>query len=305
MPIPESRAGVVAVERLEGAEATADTPPTLLVEVPHGADQRAHYDALHARMMGSFPAGLEIFFHVNTDEGAWDYGRATAEQVLAACPGRAALLVRSLIPRTFIDCNRPADFEGSDLTKGGLSSGMHTYVHDERDRALLRELHASYIEAAAQAFAAVCGNGGVALVPHTYSPRSVGIPEVDDSIVEKLRAAYVPDVFASWPERAAVDLLTRDGEGRLLAPEGAEEELIAAFAAAGFEARCNDTYFIHPASLGHRWSTGYPGQVLCLELRRDLVIPAWRPFEENTADPEQARLFASILAPTLVRLLGA
>ncbi len=291
------------MEVLRGSEAHANAVPELLVEVPHGADERAHYDALRERLQGTLPADLHQFFHVNTDEGAWAYGRAAALALLAAAPQRSAVILRSQIPRTFVDCNRPADFAGSDLSHGGLTAGLHGYIRDPGDRALLLAMHRRYIEATSAAYRAVCGQGGLALVPHTYSPRSVGIDSVQDDIAARLRAAYLPETYPQWPLRAEVDLLTRDGDGRLFAPEGAEESLQEAFAEAGFEARCNDTYFLHPASLAHGWSTTYPGQVLCLELRRDLVVPDWQPFEESRADPERVARMGSLLAPTLERVL--
>lgn len=302
--LPGSIPGVVEVEVLRGADAPAGAIPELLVEVPHGADRRAHYDALRARLQGALPEGLERFFHVNTDVGAWQFGRATAEAVLAAAPRRSALLLRCLVPRTFVDCNRPADCTGSDLTQGGVTAGIPAYVHDDRDRALLLELHRAYVQAAEAAYRAVCGAGGVALVPHTYAPRSVGISKVEDDIVDRLRWAYEPDRYATWVERAEVDLLTRDGEGRLLAPAGVEERLIAAFSAVGLTAKTNDTYYLHPSTLGHGWSVAYPGQLVCLEVRRDLLVETWRPFEEMDLAPAGVERVAGVLAPALEELLA-
>src|SRR5689334_15142655 len=92
--------GVADVERIDGARAGTGRP-ALLVEVPHGADRRAHYDALRARMVGALPDDLHVFFHVNTDVGAWQYGRRVAERVVAARPELSAVVVRCLIPRTF------------------------------------------------------------------------------------------------------------------------------------------------------------------------------------------------------------
>lgn len=291
---------VAFVEVLRGAEAPADAAPDLLVEVPHGADRREHYDRLRGRLQGDLPADLHAFFHINTDVGAWAYGRATAEAVLAAQPDRSALLIRSLIPRTFIDCNRPADFAGdADLAQGGVTAGVPSYVRDERDLTLLQGLHRAYVGLVEQAFHQVCGAGGQALVPHTYGPRTLGIEGVDDRIVESLRWACDPERVETWPLRTEVDLLTRDGDGKLLAPAGVEEQLLERFAAAGFAPALNDTYFLHPATLGHGWSARYPGQVVCLEVRRDLLVPAWTPFEEMVADPARARRVAEILAPAL------
>ncbi len=303
-PLPTSREGVATVELLRGAQAAEGSPPDLLVEVPHGADRREHYDALRPQLVGDLPEDLHAFFHVNTDEGAWDYGRATAEAVLAADPQRSALLVRSLIPRTFVDCNRPADYT-EDLAGGGLTAGLPAYVRHEADRTLLRGLHREYVGVAEAAYTAVCGQGGFALVPHTYGPRTLDIPGVGDDIVDLLRAAYAPDRVESWPLRAEIDVLTRDGEGTLFCPEGLEEALLAAFEGAGFAPQANDTYYLHPAALGHRWSVTYPGRVLSLEIRRDLLTEEWLPFEESRPSPERVRRVAEIMARTLVGVVFA
>lgn len=301
--LPTSEAHVVHVEILRGARAPADAPPSLLVEVPHGADRRAHYELLCARLVGELPEDLHAFFHLNTDVGAWALGRATAERVLAREPERSALLVRCLVPRTFVDCNRPADFEGGDLDKGGLTAGIPVYVRDPRDRELLLDLHRRYVRAAEQAFEVVCGGGGVALVPHSYGPRSLGIARVDDDIVNQLRWACEPERHETWPLRAEVDLLTEDGDGKSWAPPGAEDALMKAFAEAGYEPRANETYNLHPASLAHGWSTRFPEQVLCLEVRRDLLVEAWTPFEEMLPVDEKVAKVADVIAPAVADAL--
>lgn len=306
MPValPASVEDVAHVELLRGPHADPDAAPDLLVEVPHGADRRGHYDRLRERLRGQLPSDLHVFFHVNTDVAAWDYGRATAEALLAAAPQRSVLLLRSLIPRTFVDCNRRADYSGGRLDEGALTPGIPSYVTDDADRQLLLELHERYVDVARQAFALVCGAGGLALVPHTYGPRSLGIEAIDERIVENLRWACAPERHDSWPLRAEVDLLTRDGDGTELAPAGLEAELIAAFAEAGLAAKANDTYFLHPSTLGHAWSVAYPAQVLSLEIRRDLLVEAWLPFEQMRAVPQQCDRVARVLAPALERQLS-
>src|SRR6202011_3940485 len=119
VPSIESISEVAEVERILGKDCDPSAPPALLVEVPHGADRRAHYEALRRRLVGDLPADLHIFFHVNTDIGAYDYGRRVAEQVVAALPRRSALVIRCLVPRTFIDTNRLEDAPEK-LANGGL-----------------------------------------------------------------------------------------------------------------------------------------------------------------------------------------
>jgi hypothetical protein len=303
--LPASVADVVDVELLRGSAADPESAPDLLVEVPHGADERRHYDALRARLRGDLPEDLHLFFNLNTDVGAWAYGRATAQAILAAAPERSVLVLRSLIPRTFVDCNRRSDYQGGRLDQGALTPGIPSYVRDEHDRTLLLELHRSYLDVTRRAFELVCGSGGLALVPHTYGPRSLGIDAVDDEIIAKLRWACAPDRHDTWPLRAEVDLLTRDGEGRSYAPEGIEEQLLADFAAAGFDAKANDTYNLHESTMAHEWSTSWPGRVVCLEVRRDLLVEEWMPFDEMRVVPDKCERIARVLAPVLTRPVEA
>jgi hypothetical protein len=296
---PASVEDVVDVELIRGANADPDAAPELLVEVPHGADERRHYDALRARLVGDLPEDLHLFFHLNTDVGAYAYGRATALAWLDKYPERSALVVRSLIPRTFVDCNRFAEYRGGNLDAGALTPGIPSYVRHESDLALLMARHRAYVDVATRAFADVCGGGGLALVPHTYGPRTLGIDAIDDDIVAKLRWACEPERHDTWPLRTEVDLLTRDGDGKLFAPEGVEAVLIARFAEAGWTAKANDTYFLHPSTLGHAWSLAYPGKVLSLEIRRDLLVQEWRPFEEMLALPDACDRVAKVLAGVL------
>lgn len=300
--LPSSIDGVAAVEVIRGADATPDVAPSLLVEVPHGADEQSHYDALRARLRGPFPDGLEVFFQVNTDVGAYAYGRAAAEALLQAEPQRAALLVRSLIPRTFIDCNRAATKTGDPVA--AVTAGIPAYVEDPADLALLHELHAQYYAVAEASYRAVCGAGGLALVPHTYAPLSVGISSVGHDIVTQLREVYRPERLSEWPLRAEVELLTRDGDGQLFAPAGVEERLCEAFAAEGLQAAKNETFFLHPATLGHGWSAAYPGQTICLEVRRDLLVREWLPFVPKELCSERVAAVARALAPTIQSVLA-
>ncbi|PRQ02985.1 N-formylglutamate amidohydrolase [Enhygromyxa salina] len=301
--LPTCVADVVDVELIRGAAADPEAAPDLLVEVPHGADERRHYDALRGRLRGDLPDDLHLFFNLNTDVGAWAYGRATAQAVVAAAPTRSAVVLRSLVPRTFVDCNRPSDYEGGRLDEGALTPGIPSYVRDEGDRALLLELHRSYVDAARRAFAVVCEAGGLALVPHSYGPRSLGVEAIDDDIVTKLRWACAPERHDSWPLRAQLDLLTRDADGQLLAPPGVEARLLADFAAAGFTPTANETYNLHPSTLAHGWSTRYPGQVVCLEVRRDLVVEAWTPFEPMQVVASACERVAAVLAAALTDAL--
>lgn len=289
----ESIEGVAHVERI------GEGDPCLLIEVPHGADRRADYDALRSRLVGDLPADLHVFFHVNTDVGAWDYGRRVAERVVAMAPRRAALLVRSKIPRTFIDVNRLEDAT-EDLSKSGITAGVAPYVRDRRDLALLLDLHRRYVRVVEEAFDLVCANGkGFALTPHTYGPRTMGIEKIDDTIVDALRRAHEPEAWASWPVRPEIDLITRTADGVLMAPEGMSERVLEGYRALGYEAVENKTYHMHPSTQGFRWAARHPGQVFALEVRRDLLVREYAPFDEMDVVPEKADRVAGPLAAAI------
>lgn len=271
--------GVAEVRWLYGREADPAAAPTLLVEVPHGADRRAHYDALRARLRGPLPDRLEHFFFANTDVGAWQYGEHVAERLVAARPDRSALLVRCLVPRTFIDTNRLEEAEDA-LASGGLTAGLAPYIHDDADKALLVELHRVYVGLVERAFELVCGSGGFGFIPHTYGPRSMGIARVDENIVTALHEAAKEGTWETWPLRPEVDLLTRDGDGVEHAPAGLGAALVERYRALSIEALDSKTFFLHPATQAWRWSSAYPEQVLCMEVRRDLLVEDFDLFRE-------------------------
>jgi len=268
--------GVAHIERWRGPEADPADSPGLLVEVPHGADERAHYDALRARLVGELPADLHEFFHVNTDIGAWQYGRRVVERLIAARPGLSAILVRSLVPRTFIDCNRLED-TGENLAGAGITAGIAPYVEDPADRALLVSLHRAYVRIIEEAYVDVCDAGGFALTPHTYGPYVLPISSIGRDIVEQLRACHRPEVRPTLGVRPEIDLLTRTKDGVRLAPAGIVEDLTAGFGRVGLTATEGAAYQLVAGTQTWRFVNRYPEQLLCLEVRRDLLV------EEYTA----------------------
>ena len=286
--------GVCEARLFRGAAAPAGAPPDLLVEVPHGATRAAHFEALALALHGPFPAGLAEFFHVNTDAGAPEYAAALAEALVAADPRRTALVLSSEIPRTFIDCNRVLEASPEEFRAGRVTPGLPPYVRDPRDRDLLRARHQAWVEVSSAAYEWTCGQGGFGLMAHTYAPRTVDV-EVDDGVVEALRRAYRPEVEPTWPLRPEVDLIAREPSGRILA-EPLGRAVAAAFAADGLTAEVSATYPLHPSTLGHRHAARWAPRVLCVEVRRDLLVEAWLPLRPLTAAPGKVRRVAAPLA---------
>lgn len=293
----ETIPGVCESWTFAGPDADAGTSPDLLIETPHGATRREHYEALRERLHGPFPDQLEAFFFVNTDVGSFETARRIAERVVGREPSRRVEVLRCLIPRTFIDCNRAVEPEAGPAE---MTPAMPDYIRDGGDRKLLRSLHRRYVDVGDGLYRAVCGAGGLAVALHTYAPRSVGIDRVDDRIVEALRHAYAPERYERWPRRPQVDVISELSDGTPTAPRGLVEALKAGYARIGVEVAENATYRLYPSTLGQTRSVRYPGQVLCVELNRELLADPFSPFEEMRIGEEKASRMAAPLAEALL-----
>lgn len=285
--------GVCEIWIHEGAGAAPEAPPDLLIETPHGATRREHYDALRARLRGPLPDDLEAFFFVNTDVGSFETARAVAGLIVEQHPSQRVVVLRCLIPRTFIDCNR---LVGATSDVEGITPALPDYIRDEADRKLLGSLHRRYLEVAEKLYETVCGDGGLALILHTYAPRSVSVDRLDGAIVETLRSAYAPGRYESWPRRPDVDVISELSDGVSVAPRPQVEMLKERYARIGIEVKENATYRLYPATLGHVHSVRHPGQVLCVELNRELLADPYSPFEEMRVGGDKTQRMAAPLA---------
>jgi len=301
MPEVTTLAGICEVQRFACREGE---PPGLLIELPHGATERAHYDAVAARLESPLPARLEQFFHVNTDFGMPELAAEVAARMTASArkaPVKGVLVVRALVPRTFIDFNR----EIASPAASGMTPGLPPYITATADQQLLISLYQQYHATLAKLYQEVCGApGGLAVALHSYAPRSVEVA-VDGDIVTALRAAYRPAAYAGWVERPGVDFITRDADGNDLSPAGLVAMLRASYASLGLTTGENATYHLHPATMGYLYAKAHPGQVLCAEFRRDLVGAPWRPFGPSPVGSRKVARLAGPLAEALTRALGA
>ncbi|HGG58038.1 MAG TPA: hypothetical protein ENK31_09615, partial [Nannocystis exedens] len=189
--------------------------PRLLIEIPHGATERSDYETYAAELRSVLPADLEEFFFVNTDIGAPECALKIAEELVSTASSLGVLIIRSRIPRTFIDCNRViAGTPG--ITIDGLTPALASYVEEPADRQLLESRHRRYHDLVASAYELICGNGGLALQLHSYAPRSVEIEEIDRDIVRKLRWAYTPEIYKRWRRRPDIDVICESTDGSAL-----------------------------------------------------------------------------------------
>jgi len=292
---------VCDVHVVRGACANPDAIPDLLLETPHGATADADFHALRSRLVDRYDEDLLAFFRINTDAGSPELAERIAAQIVALEPERSVALVRCRVPRTFVDCNRilpPADEAQPDDST--LSPGLPPYVTDPSDRAMLTELHRSYLEVVTTAAAAVCAQPrGRAIQVHTYAPRSVDV-RVDAAICANLRAAYAPGEVGRWPLRPEVDLIDRDGDGQILADPRLAEETAARLAGVGLAVVRGDTYHLHPVTVAHALATAHRAQTLCFEVRRDLLVADFVPFAALQVCDDAVERLAAPLAEAVV-----
>lgn len=270
----------------------------LLIEVPHGATRTQDYALLAKRLKSPLPANLDHFFYVNTDigapEGATWIGKALAKE------GFGVVVARCLIPRTFIDTNRViAKSEGGKVVDG-MTPAVPGYIGDAGDASMLVVMHSVYHALVASAYAAICGKAkGLALQLHSFAPKSVDIQSTDAGIVDALHAAYVPEAYAKWPERPAVDLISATKDGSFRCSPRLCDALVAAYAARGIVAKQNATYHLHPSTMGLVYAKAYPDQVLCVELNRGLLADPFVPFGESRISAAKVETMAAPIAQVL------
>lgn len=285
--------GVAHIHRLRGASAPLDAPTDLLIEIPHGATRTEHFRALQAQLKSPLPDGLVDFFHVNTDTGTFELAEALAARLLAAEPARTVTIVRCLIPRTFIDCNRRIDASPEEFRAGKVTPGLMPWITDDDDRALLRARYEQYVAAVRAEDARLAAHGAMLLL-HSYAPRSVGV-EVDLDIVENLRRAYRPEVEPTWPLRPEIDVIGREADGTSHTPPAVFAALRDELGAIGVPVGDSVTYPMHPSTLAWDHLVRRPGRVICVEVRRDLLADPFDPFVEmRIAEAKTARLAGPI-----------
>lgn len=297
MNLPSSVPDVVDVLTLTAAEPVPGAT-ALVVEIPHGATGDWEYHAVASQLRSVLPASLIDFFHVNTDSGAAEIAVALAEQLCTRGVVTHVVIVRSRIPRTFIDCNRVLGADAATYRAGGVTPGVPPWIVDPEDHALLLARYTAYQAVARAALAAVCNAGGRALLLHTYAPRSVDV-EVSPDIVADLHAAYAPEQVERWPLRPEIDLIFRTPEGEHALPAPTVTALAAAFSGVGLTLADGLTYPLHPVTSGFAHVMAWPGRVACVEVRRDLLTEAFIPFRQVQVDSARVVRVATAFAEWL------
>ncbi len=277
--------------------------PRLLIEIPHGATERSDYESFAAELRSSLPADLEEFFFVNTDIGAPECALKIAEELVSTVTSLGVLIIRSRIPRTFIDCNRViAGTPG--VTVDGLTPALASYIEDPADRQLLEDRHRRYHGVVASAYDLICGNDGLALQLHSYAPRSVEIEEIDRDIVRKLRWAYTPEVYKRWRRRPDIDVICESTDGSALSSPELVNLILDGYRGLGLEVGASATYRLHPTTMGYQYASRFPGKVICVELSRELVAKPFTPLCESPLCEAKIEHLAKPLARSLRRAFG-
>jgi len=247
--------------------------PQLLIELPHGAVNTEEYQ-FFAQQIPSLPENLIDFFYVNTDVGTPELAHCIAQNLKEHM---RISIIRSRIPRTLVDCNRVLSLSPEEYRAGKVTPGIPCYV-PQQDHEWLHQIHQRYTKKVDELYASICQQGGSALILHSYSPKSVGISSVDQDIVEKLHWAYEADLYKTWPTRPKIDIIAKTKEGEWLCDMKRAEKLQQAYIQNDITVGLSQTYPMHPSTMAFRHAKKYPSQIICLEIRRDLLMKEFLPF---------------------------
>ena len=271
--------------------------PSVFIELPHGATKTEHYHTF-AQRMPEIDTSMIQFFYTNTDIGTPEL----AKEVMSLLEETDVCILQSYIPRTFVDCNRNLERNLSDYKAAKVTPGLPSYV-PEHHHQWLKDIHKRYTRKAEELYKKVCGNNGVAIMLHSYAPKSVGIHTVDKDIVEKLRWAYEPEQYTQWPERPEIDIICTTLEGVNIAHPILYKEL-RALLGTQYTIGSSQTYPMHHATMAYAHAQKYFEQTLCLEIRRDLLVEKFRPCVELPIQPQRIHHFAQKIAKAIQQTLN-
>ena len=303
MSAPQSLKNIVEIIEIVGKDSGIDQSPQVLIEIPHGATKKEHFEELKAQLSSEFPKDLIDFFFVNTDVGAPELAQFTAE-ILSRLNHRCKILiVRSLIPRTFIDCNRRLNLSENEALEAGITVGLPVYVKTASDKELLLHRYSCYQQEAEKAYACVCGAGGIAIMLHSYAPKSVGISAVREDIVERLHDVYSPEQYKKWSVRPQVDFIHQTPNNEILSHDFLRNNMTKHLERSGYRVAQGESYKLHPATTGYSWAKKYKQKTVCIELRRDLLVEHFEPFSEMVIDIEKMGRIATAMAGGILESL--
>ena len=211
------------------------------------------------------------------------------------------MILRCLVPRTFIDCNRVLDVDSELVHAAGLTGAVPGYVTG-KDLQTLRGMHSAYTRAARAGLrvesAALAARP---LIFHTYAPRSVNITRIDAGIVRALREAYSPERYTTWPVRPDVDIISEADDDVPLAPRGIVESIRRHYAERwdrGDRERVVSTSSRNAGPSATRSDMRH--RVLCIEISRARLADPFAPFEEMTIGADNVTRMTAPIAAALL-----
>ncbi len=302
--------GVCELWWRSGPEADQQAPPDLFIDLPHGATELAHLQAVKAGLRDYPGDEYDLFFLANTDQGSPEYALRLADLLTdpsawsdPAHQRRAAttkiVLLRSLLPRTIVDVNRVWATQ-AEAKAAGLTPGVPEFVREE-ELEVLHQAFLRYHEQAAIGYASTSGAGGFALNLHTYGPISVA-PIEGESIVTTLKRAYTPEHYGDYPVRPVVQLITTPPGGSLLSNGPLCDALVETYAQRGIEVARDYPFNLHPATAGYTYAAKYPQRTLTMEISRAALAEVFNPFIEMAISPTKVDHMTRPIAEAIMGL---
>lgn len=293
---PEALPDILEVHVLQGADAALDAPPDVLIEVPHGATTRAHFDTVRGWLTHSeVPPDIDAFYWVNTDLGAPEYALRFAQMLTEHAPHMTVLVLRGIVPRTFADLNRVWESASGAFQAAGLNRAVPDFIHDA-DRPVLERAHRAYQEAVEAAYAHVLSRPGtMAFNLHTYAPISVAA-RPDEPVLTTLRRAYARESYPQQVRRPTGQLITARKNGPETADPALVEAVLGAYSEAGIEMAHNTPFQLHEVTTLDARAHAWPGRVLSMELSREALAAQYAPFVPLEIDPASVERLTAPLA---------
>ena len=110
--------------------------------------------------------------------------------------------------------------------------------------------------------------------------------------------------FRKWQVRPEVDFITTTLDGVRMAPEKLISRMSSRLSNSGFTAAEGKSYPLHPSTTAYHHAMKYPGKTLCMEIRRDLLVEEFLPFQQMRIDSQKTQRICRPISESLVEYLS-
>ncbi len=314
----ESLPDICEVVVVNGPEVTEKTRPTLLFEIPHGATELSHLEAVCGLLGCDVEVCARTFWGM-TDQGVFAYShrlaqfitdpawvehnchafftQAQQERAQAQSSRRQVVLLRGILPRNLVDLNRAWLLQTQGERK--FTGVLGDVVREAGTTQQAKALYDAYQALSDRAHADVCGRGGYAFQLHTYAPISVPVPQ-EKTVEEALEHAYRPEHYDTFPKRPIGQLITGRPDAEPLTERALVQRIQDMYARVALEIPENSPFALDPVLAPDARMHNHAGRVVGFELSRGALSPRFWPFAKMEVDPDKVDALVTPLAQAIV-----